>query len=627
MNTFSGLQVEGDTPQDRRANALALTDKQIGEAISDMCDSHRDEIEVAEAELCDVGCIPSGELLASPFGLRANILGIVEGAAAVHHELRVPITGQSLDPRSNLYDAYHGEWEIGVRHIGKYQSFRHDEPFIVYNPNHMAKWTPHEMLHRALGFFHRDSMSRWEYYLASRLNELLPVVHWYGTDEILRLKFDGFDREASSKSPGAQRADAQWITLGKGETRTRARGSAHLLRETIERFDEEIAAVRREIETGYQQRVLHPFLDSASDALAYVSAHFDRISTLTVRAVLENAVPDDACYTHIEDYLDATEVLFDSLLFGDIKWDAAEARKNRKKRAVWDLLLRGALHSEVDANCFVRGVEGAPTGFWDKLSNVRVLLSESLPAEAKDSVNATGFAESLNRALHTTGPRAPMALRSAEEIAEGLDSVMPVAMSVVSSELIADFASAMEPATSWQRDRLWRRFHEFVVERSGTKNTALGELIMFEASLYQERPENDQIQCLSSWPGEDSDDAHDWLVVRSPSYGRYTFLHDIPEWHARLAEGAQEAKPERRQTDVLIGMLDGSPCVVGICPAFTTVFDTMQDSAVRLGDVLDVLERGDLRIFGLESDSPQRPIDWVVELAEAQCIGLMPPIE
>ena len=51
---------------------------------------------------------------------------------------------------------------------------------------HRRKWRPHELLHGAVGFFWREDASRFETYVGARLNELLPVVHWYGLDEIFR---------------------------------------------------------------------------------------------------------------------------------------------------------------------------------------------------------------------------------------------------------------------------------------------------------------------------------------------------------------------------------------------------------------------------------------------------------
>lgn len=626
MTTFQGLTIDGTTPAERRRAVLEASDETLADAVVDLCEAYREPVVALEEQIAQAGCIPRGELVASPFGFRANLIGILSGAAAVHQELRVPITGQRLNPRSSLFDPLHGEWQLGVRHVGKYQSFRHDEPFIVYNPNHMAKWTPHEMLHRALGFFFRSDMSRWELYLASRLNELVPVVHWYGTDEMLRLRHDGFVRQQQAAQPGARRRDAVWLTLNKGETERRARASLPLLRESVRRFEEELGAVRRELLTGYTQRVDHPFLDSSSDAIAYVTAHYERVTTPTVQAVLKQVVESEHRYDRIEDYLDATEQLFDTLLFGALEWNAPTALAKRNHRAIWDLILRGALHAEVDANCLIRGIAGAPRGFWRKMSNARVLLSEALKPGAKDAVMATGFAHSLNEAIHSVGPRAPLSLRSAEEILDGLESVVPVAMRIVDSDQLADFASSLEDSDRWTRERLVDRFCVFIAEQEG-EDSPLAELIAFEAALYAPRPGNVQVQQLASWPGASATDAAAWLVIRSPSYGRYAFVHDVPGWHAQLAQGIVSEAPERRVTDVLIGTLDDAPCVVGICPAFVTVFEMMEESSMTLGDVIDVLEQGDLSIFGMEENVPEKPIDWVVELAEAQCIGLMPPVK
>src|SRR5690606_9174290 len=58
--------------------------------------------------------------------------------------------------------------------------------YATYDPNHRLKWRSHELLHRRVGFFWRPDLTRFEAYLGARLSELLPVVHWYGFDEIHR---------------------------------------------------------------------------------------------------------------------------------------------------------------------------------------------------------------------------------------------------------------------------------------------------------------------------------------------------------------------------------------------------------------------------------------------------------
>ena len=84
-------------------------------------------------------------------------------------------------------------------HTGKYQAFLQDGAYSAFDPSHIAKWGPHEQMHRACSFFWREDASDFELYLGSRLNELLPVTLWYGADQLVRLDEQDFSRLASPK--------------------------------------------------------------------------------------------------------------------------------------------------------------------------------------------------------------------------------------------------------------------------------------------------------------------------------------------------------------------------------------------------------------------------------------------
>lgn len=111
--------------------------------------------------------LPVEELAASPFGLRACLLGISKGVAALHEEIRSssPWHPSLCAPPEVAEEAdkyYDGRtwWENGKVVSSKYTGFMQDAPLLLYNPSLDSKWTPHEMLHRSLGFFYKKNLAK-----------------------------------------------------------------------------------------------------------------------------------------------------------------------------------------------------------------------------------------------------------------------------------------------------------------------------------------------------------------------------------------------------------------------------------------------------------------------------------
>jgi hypothetical protein len=140
-------------------------------------------------------------------------------------------------------DPDHGVWDRGALRSGKYQGFLADEPFAIYDPSHVSKWGPHELLHRAAAFFFRAGATRWEHYLGARLNELVPVVAWYGAEQAMRLDEGAFDRAAAGRAPSAGRDDARWLSEDESALMGRARRAAPIFREGLAHFERELAAI------------------------------------------------------------------------------------------------------------------------------------------------------------------------------------------------------------------------------------------------------------------------------------------------------------------------------------------------------------------------------------------------
>lgn len=291
--------------------------------------------------------LPENEVAASPFGLRAVALGAASGAKHVHRELtRVP----SWDADERTEDWSHDEWQRGVLQTGKYQAFTQDGAHSIFDPAHIAKWGPHEMMHRACLFFWDEDATNFELYLGARLNEVLPVALWYGADQVARLNDVDFERHAGRRE--VERA--AWRDAKEDELRTLAEASVHNLRWFARYLDKELAAIDEEIRTG--RRVETPWakggatLNASSDALAYAVAHAPRLRTAAVAEALD-ATP---AIGSIDEYRAFIETQIEALLFGEIHVGDAPSRDE------WHRALAGALGGEAceDAD----GVHGLDLG-------------------------------------------------------------------------------------------------------------------------------------------------------------------------------------------------------------------------------------------------------------------------
>ncbi len=338
MQTLAGLDATdlGTTAAARRRGLIALSDEALAERLVPMAEALR---RVDAERLAADASLPLGEVVASPFGMRAVGLAVAEGATTRHRELRVALVG-SRDPA--VADPDHDVWDRGVLRTGKYQGFHAESPFAIFDPSHTAKWGPHELTHRAAGFAFAPSMSRFELYLAARLNELVPVALWYGPDQVMRLDDDGFDRRAAGERTEAELSRARfWRGEDLGDL---ARRTARWLREGARHVDRELAAIDEERATGRRVPVRHAYegattIDASSDATAYVVGHEDRLRA-SASALVE--VPARWRADAIDVYRERVEDLFDRLLFAEVTIDPATVDARRAERRAWDRTLRDA---------------------------------------------------------------------------------------------------------------------------------------------------------------------------------------------------------------------------------------------------------------------------------------------
>jgi hypothetical protein len=579
---FAALDAPAQTPRARREALLGASDAAIAERLVALVQGLRgfDHHAIAEA-----ASLPIGEVIASPFALRAVALGVEVGATTMHHELRLRPDWPAVFEVDEVRDPDHGAWDRGVLKTGKYQGFLADEPFATFDPSHHSKWGPHELLHRAARFFHRADASRWEIYLGARLNELVPVVAWYGPEQVMRLDEREFDRKAGARP--ARAADARWLTDDDDALRARALSCAPILRAGIEHFERELAAIDRELAHGMRVRAPHAFLDASSDATAYAVGHGARLEA--IGEALEALLPEELYFRDVGAYRDFVEALFDRLLFAPITLDLARASSRRAGHRVWDFVHRAA-HFGEDVG--------------DLVGDARRDIAAAERGEAID-------VEAWRSRVAELEPRALLDGRepALEQLAQGIESFAPCTYARFDEDALASLA-----ASDALRDRapLARRM------MAGTDDPALRDLLVLEDAIATAR-RDDAIEHL--FARELPDDLERGWIVRSDAFVRLAFEYDVVEVHAAFSEGEHRELSRIPSTWLVGGSFDEVSVVP--CPsAISALWDHLAESRRRPSDLVALLERE--LPDELPEGFPEDAEGWLRELLAAGAIGWTP---
>jgi hypothetical protein len=548
---------------------------------------------------------PAAEVVSSPFGFRACAMAAHEGAALVQHELRALRPWHESHVGDELVlDEEHAVWAGGKLRTGKYQSFLQDDPFSAFNPEHVGKWTPHELLHRACAFAWRPAMPAWEIYLGARLNELVPVVLWYGPDQVMRLDEVAFDRRSPGPNPTSV-AQALWLTRPPGELREHARRTAHLLRAGIAHFEVELDAIRSELVEARRKPVAHEFLDASSDALAYVAGHRTRLlDRATTRVFAASLRVGREVFDSVADYLEFIEGRFHALLFGTIAVDERLAAGRRDARRLRDWLQRAALAGWPAMRRLVpllddaglasrRGMRGrAPD-----LTRWRAAIGERLDENSAAFVFADGF------------DRDSLAAAGFAQLHAGVEATMPAllrSLGEAGPATVREFAASDDFVT---RAPLALRLACFLAGRGDFARAALAR---FEHEIARDRRGDDDIERLCV--AEPSDDA---MVVGSRAFAPVTFDVDVVPWHAALSVGELGA-PQAGPVTYLIGKLGESVSVVPAPASVLELWERLKAGPISIDDAADLLAPLD------ELGDPSLPPDvdaWLDELLGAGVIG------
>ena len=596
---------------------------------------------------------PLAEVLASPFGFRACALAAKDGVFAVHHDRRVMVTWpRTLSGDRVVEDSDHGVWDAGRLLTGKYQSFLQDEPLVVFNPNNSARWTPHELLHRVMRFVWAPGLTRWELYVGSRINELAPVVLWYGFDQVLRLRGERFARGAIQAERTPALEDLRWLHGDRAWLEDGLRRDLDLFREGLEHALRELRAVDKELETRACVAVPHPFLDASGDAIAYVVGHHRRLRAPALHRFYEGALVAgrdlDATAAAARERVEET---LNALLMEAFEVDLPLAHARASGRRVWDLVQRALLAHPMPRQPLLRdvGALGAALtyawagkvlayGPWEEA------VAASLPKDLVAEVLATGALEpSLARppqrveqmALPLSGPADPLPMLPAvlRQLEEGLASCVPVTASVLATrgildDLLTDLLS--NPAVTdadrdagpvWRRAALGRRVEAWIVERPGQEDIAA--LVGWELALLEQDKRDDRVERLGAPLEELPDEFADEVVVPSMAFRVYRADFDVVAWHASLAEDPSALPPLRAARAYLLGTVGDERAVVPLPAALEEAWWTLHEAgAMPAVAWLDHLARA-LETKPCHQGLPENADEWLCELVLAGAIGVM----
>ncbi|MCB9507423.1 MAG: hypothetical protein H6698_05345 [Myxococcales bacterium] len=620
---LQGLQIGRHdlTSADRRAAILAASHADLVDAFCDAASSA--DPALVEPLARQVG-LPVGEVAASYFGLRSIALAALEGAAVAHHEVRAAVAWPSELAGGDEVDDADAQWDRGVFRFAKYRAFLQDEPFAGFNPDHMAKWGPHELLHRAAGFFWRDDASSWEHYLGARLNELVPVVVWYGLDEVARLDRVGFDRALDADDRLVAPERALWLA-GPTPLRTAAAASIEHLRTAIVHFERELAAIDRELATGLQVSIPTNGLDASSDAIAYVVGHGPRLASARFAALADHVlVPneqamDSGVCTSLRRYRDRVEALFDRLVFGDIELDLRVARARMQARVVWDVAQR-AVHA--DRANIVRlspalaaaglAVAQAWAGDATPAASAAAGVLAALPAATSKVVAALGIPPGVAR--DTLGDAATA---SPEQLAEGVASVAPATLAALERVAPDWVAHAVSADALWARAPLATRLGPLLPD-----DVAIRSLWKLETAIARCVARDDASERLGAepvWPAEGA------RLARSSAFEVIDLVADPVAMHAAWAEGdGIDPSLLGRPASYLVGAWFDGVSLVPCPPIVRQLLDELgadsvdADLAAARLDAVGASEGGE--------DWPHDGVAWVEELVAAGALRWVPAI-
>lgn len=242
------------------------------------------------------------DFLLSPMSARVGALGVQAGCLFFHHELRRRVPHpEALLPTVDLTEPALPEWQNGILTEARYFSFGQEAQLQCFNPNHRRQWRPHEVLHALSRFFWAPDMTSFELYLGARLNELLPIVHWYGWDEALRPtcpNHRGISRY-QLHCPDCEEIQTAYYEGGQDPAQMDSRfldAARTFLAHGLDHWQSEWRACLEELSTGRRKEIPRGTLNASSDAVGYVLGHWNRLTSWSFGRWVETCLVEGVDY-------------------------------------------------------------------------------------------------------------------------------------------------------------------------------------------------------------------------------------------------------------------------------------------------------------------------------------------
>lgn len=439
------------------------------------------------------GC-PSLELVPTAMSARASLMGLSAGRAFYHHELRVRLPmPEGLEPEQQVWAAGGAQphWAGGILEEPKYFSFFQDAPLPAYNPNYRRKWRAHELLHGAVGFFWHPEQTRFELYLAARYNELLPVIHWYGLDEVARPRCPKHQLNPSYRDHCAACEQAIDAPFWAQPTHDEAWGVAQAQR-ALDHLFEEWAALEAERVQGRRHASPRLGLDSSSDAIGYLRGHWRRTTAWSFGQWVELFMTPGLDYEEtINAYAARVARTFGQWVSGDVSLSMERAQAMRARRQLQDLGYRALLILEsldersprtgqLEQRCFEvleamsHRAQSLGTGLTTAGAPDDELAAELVACfEAQRQHVGGDLVEALPALGLTWQPVKPAA--SLELLRQGLESALPMTLEQSGLELDLELvARFVESAQFGELGPLAKRFAQYIEEADECGQLAQG---------------------------------------------------------------------------------------------------------------------------------------------------------
>lgn len=367
-------------------------------------------------ELAQQLAAPTLDLTITALTARATLMAATHGRAFYHHELRRRVAmPPALEPEISVWEAGTVPvWSDGVLAEPKYFSFFQDAPFPAYNPNHRRKWRAHELLHGASRFFWCPRMTRFEFYVSARLNELLPVVHWYHLDEIFRPRCEEHHDTVLHRAycPRCHDAAVHYWESSAPEEPGRVEAAEQLVDDAWGHFEEEWRAIGTEIATGRQTPTPRPRLDASSDAVGYMRAHWNRVTAWSFGRWMELFMVEGVDYfSTLPRLRDNVGRSLHRLVSGTLEVDLEHYQARRTRSQLQDLGYRVLLALEwLDPDS--EGARRAEEVLMPQLEESARLATELLDDPSKSEAGLQQFAQTC-QAFSRVAPRFP------DDVADG----------------------------------------------------------------------------------------------------------------------------------------------------------------------------------------------------------------